>query len=137
MLSLSGSLAGILSSRLATKLHLGLVDPRRPGWRALWDDVALVYVFAVVIFVVLALSTELLGGLLTIEGPGIVRLLGVVLVAGLLATTLANLVGAIGALATYRMGLDPDNFGIPLVSSSSDLLGAVSLILAVVLLGLG
>jgi mgtE-like transporter len=137
MLSLSGSLAGILSSRLATKLHLGLVEARRPGWRALSEDVLLVYLFAVVTFVVLALSAELLGGLLDIDGPGIARLLGVVVLAGLLATTLSNVVGAVGALATYRLGLDPDNFGIPLVSSASDLLGAVSLILAVVLLGLG
>jgi mgtE-like transporter len=137
LLSLSGSLAGILSSRLATKLHLGTLQARRPGWRAVSEDVLLVYLFAVVIFVVLALSAELLGGLLSIDGPGIVRLVGVVVLAGLLATTLSNVVGAVGALATYRLGLDPDNFGIPLVSSASDLLGAVSLILAVVLLGLG
>ena len=58
------------------------------------------------------------------------------MLAGLLATTLANFVGYFGALGTFRYGLDPDNYGIPLVSSASDLLGAVSLILAVVILGI-
>ena len=76
------------------------------------------------------------GAALGIDGPGFGRLVGVALVAGLLATTFSNIVGGIGALATYRLGLDPDNFGIPLVSSSSDLLGAVSLILAIVVFGL-
>ncbi|HEX5616090.1 MAG TPA: magnesium transporter [Acidimicrobiia bacterium] len=136
LLSLSGSLAGILASRLATKLHLGLVDARRPGWRNVAEDVVLVYVFAAVVFVLLAVATEVLGAVLGIDGPGFGRLVGVALLAGLLATTCSNIVGAFGALATYRLGLDPDNFGIPLVSSTSDLLGAVSLILAIVVFGL-
>ncbi len=44
--------------------------------------------------------------------------------------------GFYSAVATYRFGLDPDNHGIPLVTSSLDLLGALSLILAIVILGL-
>ena len=36
----------------------------------------------------------------------------------------------------YRFGLDPDNHGIPIVTSSLDFLGAMSLILAIVILGL-
>ena len=52
------------------------------------------------------------------------------------ATTAAVLVGYYGAVATYRLGLDPDNHGIPIVTSSLDFLGAVSLILAIVILGL-
>jgi mgtE-like transporter len=39
-------------------------------------------------------------------------------------------------LLTYRYGFDPDNFGIPLVSSASDLLGSVALILSLVVFGL-
>jgi mgtE-like transporter len=39
-------------------------------------------------------------------------------------------------VATHRFGLDPDNHAIPLVTSSLDLLGALSLILAIVILGL-
>lgn len=136
LLSLSGSLAGILSSRFATKLHLGLVDARRGVWRGLLDDVMLVYVLATAIFVVLAVSTEVLSASLSIDGPSTIRLIGTVLLAGLLATTLSNFVGYFGALATYRFGLDPDNFGIPLVSSASDLLGAASLMLSLVILGL-
>ena len=45
-------------------------------------------------------------------------------------------VGFYAAVATYRFGLDPDNHGIPIVTSSLDLLGALSLILAIVILGL-
>jgi mgtE-like transporter len=37
-----------------------------------------------------------------------------------------------GAIASYRLGLDPDNIGIPLVTSSIDLMGSFSFIFAVV-----
>jgi mgtE-like transporter len=136
LLSLSGSLAGILSSRLASKLHLGLVEAKRGLWRGIVPDVLLVYVLAAAIFLVLALATEVLSALLSIEGPAVVQLVGTVLLAGLLATTLSNFVGYFGALLTYRYGFDPDNFGIPLVSSASDLLGSVALILSLVVFGL-
>jgi mgtE-like transporter len=136
LLSLSGSLAGILSSRLASKLHLGLVEAKRGLWRGIVPDVLFVYVLAAAIFLVLALATEVLSALLSIDGPSVLQLVGTVLLAGLLATTLSNFVGYFGALLTYRYGLDPDNFGIPLVSSASDLLGSVALILSLVVFGL-
>jgi mgtE-like transporter len=58
------------------------------------------------------------------------------MLAGSLATAFAVLVGFYGAVASYRLGLDPDNHGIPIVTSSLDLFGALALILAIVALGL-
>ena len=52
------------------------------------------------------------------------------------STSDAVFVGFYGAVAAYRLGLDPDNHGIPIVTSSLDLLGAVALILVIVALGL-
>ena len=136
LLSLSGSLAGILSARIASKLHLGLVEANRGLWRGIVPDVLLVYVLGSGIFVVLAVAAEILTNLLSISGPPVGKFVGTVLLAGFLATTLSNFVGYFGAQLTYRYGLDPDNFGIPLTSSSSDLLGAVALILSLVVFGL-
>src|SRR5436190_4481872 len=136
LLSLSGSLPGILSARLASKLHLGLVEVRRGMWRGVVEDLTLVYLLATAIFLVLGGATQALGAALHLSGPGFLRTVGVVLVAGLLATTWTNFVGYYGAVATYRYGLDPDNFGIPLVSGTWDLLGAIALILSLVIFGL-
>jgi mgtE-like transporter len=71
-----------------------------------------------------------------LASPGALQMIGVSLLAGVFATTAAVVVGYYGAVATYRLGLDPDNHGIPIVTSSLDFLGAVSLILAIVILGL-
>ena len=51
------------------------------------------------------------------------------------ATSAAVIVGYYAAVTTFRLGLDPDNHSVPLVTSSLDLLGALSLILAIAILG--
>jgi mgtE-like transporter len=136
LLSLSGSLAGILSARVSTKLHLGVVEPTRFSFRPVSEDVVLVYVIAVPIFLVLGIAADLLAVLTGLASPGVVEMLELMLLAGILATALSCVVAYYGALVTYRLGWDPDNNGIPMVSSASDFLGAVSLILSLVVLGL-
>lgn len=136
LLSLSGSLAGILSSRVASKLHLGLLDPRRVSVSAISEDLVLVYVLSTAIFTILGVATVGVGALMSLGGPAAGSVVAAALLAGLLATTLTVVVGYLSALATYRLELDPDNFGIPVTAACSDLLGAIALMLALVALGL-
>jgi mgtE-like transporter len=132
----SGSLGAILAARVSTKLHLGTLGEGGVSWRAAIDDVMLVYMYAIPVFVFLGLTSTLVANVLNKASPGIVDMLGVSLIAGFFATTASVVVGFYSAVATHRFGLDPDNHGIPIVTSSLDLLGALSLILAIVLLGL-
>jgi mgtE-like transporter len=132
----SGSLGAILSARVSTRLHLGTLGEGRSPWRAASDDVLLVYLYAIPVFVFLGLSSVIGAHVVHFRSPGALRMLGVSLIAGFLATTSSVIVGYYSAVLTHRHGLDPDNHGIPIVTSSLDLLGALSLILAIVLLGL-
>jgi mgtE-like transporter len=132
----SGSLGSILSARVSTKLHLGTLGEGRPKFRYVAEDIMLIYVYAVSVFVFLAISSTIAAHVVGKASPGFASMLGVSLIAGFLATTASVVVGFYAAVATYRFGLDPDNHGIPLVTSSLDLLGALSLILAIVILGL-
>ena len=132
----SGALGGILSARVATKLHLGTLDARRWRLRAVADDVLLVFVYAVPVFLLLGVSADIASLVVGLSSPGSLEMIAVAMLAGAVSTTFAVLVGFYGAVATYRLGLDPDNHGIPIVTSSLDLLGALALILAIVALGL-
>lgn len=132
----SGSLGSILSARVSTKLHLGTLQPSRYPFRSVGEDVALIYMYAVPVFLLLAISADIASGIAGLHSPGLPSMIGVSMLAGFFATTFAVLIGYYGAVATHRLGLDPDNHGIPIVCSSLDLLGALSLILAIVALGL-
>jgi len=132
----SGSLGGILSARIATKLHLGTLEPSRRPLRAVGDDVLLIYAYAVPVFLLLGISADIAAAIVGLKSPGSLEMIAVTMLAGLVATTFAVFVGYYGAVAAYRLGLDPDSHGIPIVTSSLDLFGAFSLILAIVALGL-
>jgi mgtE-like transporter len=132
----SGALGGILSARVATKLHLGTLVPGRGAWKSVGEDVLLVAVYAIPVFLLLGVSADIVSAVFGLDSPGALEMIGVAMLAGTLATTAAVVVGYYGAVATHRLGLDPDNHGIPIVTSSMDLLGALSLILAIVMLGL-
>ncbi len=136
LLSLSGSLAGILSARVSTKLHLGVVDPSRISFRPVAVDVTVVYLVALPTFLVLALAADVLALVFDLGTPGAAEMVGLLLLAGILATTLAAVVAYLAALATYRLGWDPDNNGVPIVSSASDFLGAAAFMVSLVILGL-
>ena len=136
LLSLSGSLAGILSARVATKLHLGLVDPTRVALGPVAPDLTLVFVIALPIYLVLGVAADVLAALTGLASPGALAMIEVVMLAGVMATAVTCVVAYGAALVTYRLGWDPDNNGVPLVSSASDFLGAVSFMVALVILGL-
>jgi mgtE-like transporter len=135
LLSLSGSLAGILSARVATKLHLGTLDASQLAVRPVAEDLALVYAVALPTFLVLGLAADVLSVVVDLSSPGVLDMLALMLLAGIVATTLTCVIAYVAALVTYRLGWDPDNNGIPIVSSASDFLGAAALMVSIAILG--
>jgi mgtE-like transporter len=130
-LASAGAIGGILSTRLTSKLHLGVIDATAVPMRSARTDILRSYMVAVPIFALSSVVADLAALLIDLDSPGPLDMVLVALVGGLLATTLAIVVAYYGAIVSYRMGLDPDNIGIPLVTSSIDLFGSVSFILAV------
>ncbi len=133
----TGALGGILSSRLSSKLHLGVIEPRNVPQRAARGDFVLTFLYAVPVFVLLAVSADIAATIAGLETPGVLRMVAVSLIGGFLATVFAVGIAYYGAIVSFRLGLDPDNHGIPLITSSMDLIGAFALILAIVLVGVG
>lgn len=133
----AGGLGGILASRLASKLHLGVITPRGLPESAALFDFSIVALFALVVFPLVGVAADLVAGLFGIASPGMGTVVGVSLLAGLLATAAASLVAYYAAIASFRMGMDPDSHGIPLITSSMDLAGVVALILAILAFGIG
>lgn len=134
-LGMSGSLGGILAARLSTKLHLGLFVPGRTGMRAVSDDVVLVVLYAIPVFVFLGVAGNALASLFDIGSPGLGDILAVTMFAGALITVAVIAVATASAVGAHRYGVDPDNFGIPMVTSVLDLGGAFALVLAIVVFG--
>ncbi|HEX2054758.1 MAG TPA: magnesium transporter [Actinomycetota bacterium] len=132
----AGALGGILSARLSSKLHLGSIPPQAiPSGRS-WEDILMTYILGVPVFFFVGLSGTVVSHAVGLETPGLGSMLALTLLAGAVATTGAIFVAYYTAMISFRFGLDPDNYGIPVVTSSMDLIGAVALILSMIWLGI-
>ena len=87
-------------------------------------------------FLFVGLSGTLVSAAVGLATPGLLQMLALTMLAGAIATTGAVFVAYYTAMLSFRQGLDPDNYGIPVVTSSMDLIGAVALILSMVWLGI-
>ncbi len=133
-----GALGGILSSRLSSKIHLGLLAPRGIPPMNTFRDFTLIYIFATGVYVFIGGAAHLVTVALfsADASPGLLIMIGVSTLAGLFATTAAALAAYYGSIVSYRVGLDPDTYGIPIITAAVDLLGFASLIISLVVFGL-
>src|SRR5215208_6880723 len=133
-----GALGGILSSRLSSKIHLGLLAPRGVPPLSTFRDFTLIYIFATGVYVFIGGAAHLVTvALFSAEAsPGFLTMIGISTLAGLIATTAAAVAAYYGSILSYRVGLDPDTYGIPIITAAVDLLGFMSLIIALVVFDL-
>ena len=133
--SSAGAFGGVLSARVATGLHLGT---RRA---ALWPDgrtradVIALGGLALPVMLYNAAGAWAVSGLLGPTAPGLADMVATTLFAGFGAVTFAFAIAYLSGVAAVQVRLDPDTYGIPIVTSSVDLVGAVLLTSTAVLLG--
>jgi mgtE-like transporter len=132
----TGALGSVLAARLSSKLHLGIIEPSARPQRAARDDFALIAMLAVPVFIFVGLSADIVGAIFGYDSPGALQVVGVSVIGGFIATAVAIPIAYYSSIATYRLGLDPDNYGVPILTSSMDLVGAVALILAIIVVGI-
>lgn len=134
-LASAGALGGILASRLSSGLHLGIIEPRALPGEAARADLFRVAVLALPLFAACSLVADLGAFLTGLSSPGALVMLAVSVTGGFAATAFVLSVAYYGSVLSRRLGLDPDNYAIPVVTSTVDLVGSLALVLAVVVLG--
>ncbi|MFP4633084.1 MAG: magnesium transporter [Halobacteriales archaeon] len=129
MIGMGGNLGAILSSRLSTALHLGTLDFR-------WDDrvirtnVVAISMLAATAFVALGFLAYGLSTLPYVDVGGGMSLgdtLSISVVSGGLLTVLVVALSLTATYVSYRLGVDPDDTTIPVVTNGCDILGVVVL----------
>ena len=135
--SSAGALGGMLCGRVATNLHLGSVTPTLAPGPEVRRDAGLVAGLAVPIVVLNALGAWTVAMITQPNGaPGI----GWVLLASAIASavTMVFVTGLAyySTIGAWRLNVDPDSYGVPIVTAAVDFVGTMALVFAVVSLGL-
>lgn len=129
-----GSIGGILTSRVGTEMHMGLISPEIFPEKTVVFHFLENYLYAILILPLMGALSHFSAELIGITTPGLLPMLLLSVIAGFLVITVMNLLGYYTAVFSYRLGFDPDNFGVPVVTSSIDLVGASALILVMAIL---
>ncbi|MHC3436695.1 magnesium transporter [Natrialbaceae archaeon A-gly3] len=124
MVDMGGNLGAILSSRLSTRFHLGTteLDPRD---RVLWTNVAAILALAATIFTALAIGAAAIDHVLFDATVGFGPLLFISLVSGMSVAVIAVVFSFAATYGSYRLGIDPDDTTIPIVTNVVDVFGMV------------
>lgn len=129
-----GSIGGILGSRLSTGMHTGEINPTFIPEGNVAHHFIISYLYTLILLPLLALIAHSAAVLMGSNSPGPGMLVIISLAAGLIVMTLVIGVAYITASLSFRYGLDPDNFGIPVITSLIDLIGAAALVAMIDLL---
>ena len=130
-LSTGGALGGVLAGRLATKMFLGTSAPDATPDREARRDIFLLFLLALPIYLFNGVGAQLVATWFGYDSPGWLDMIAVSLVAGLVGLVLVVMVAYYTTVAAVRTNLDPDNYGIPAVSSFVDFAGAITLIITI------
>jgi mgtE-like transporter len=121
----AGNLASITCSRLTTQLYLGTyeLDPSNPALRA---NAGAVFALAGTVFGVVGVAAWAIGTALG-GALGLGRVLLVSLVSGMLLAVLVVAASVAAVEVSYRVGLNPDDTTIPVVTNVCDVAGVLIL----------
>jgi len=127
-----GNYGSIVVARTSTKLHLGEVTSFAS--RTVVLDIFYVFLVSVVIVPVIFLSSVLMSSFLGSKSK--IDILAFVMFSSiyLLLTALILIFSAIISISLYRRGVNPDDGGIPLATTISDIFGTVAVVVLAKLL---
>lgn len=135
--SSAGALGGILCGRAASALHLGSLRPSVWPNRAAHGDIRFLALLAVPVFLVNGLGavafSPLAGGSTM---PGWIWTVAVSLTAGTLTMLAVVMLSWWATVGAWRIGVDPDSAGVPIMSAAIDVIGAVTIVAVVAAFGL-
>lgn len=128
-----GDVGSVVGSTATTKLVLGLIDPTFASIRRHVPRILATWAASFVMFIVYAfLSLIVQGGSFKY---GLLNLIPVLVITNIISVFGIAAVSLAVAIITFRKGLDPDNFVIPIESSLADGITTMALFVALFLIG--
>lgn len=122
-----GSVTAILSCRLSSALHMGLIHPKIKRTKTLQRNIIATLIIAVLSFLALGFIAAGLNMVIGLGSINMISFMIIVLIAGFLTVLILLTLSVILSYATYSRGIDPDNMVIPILTSVGDLIGVVLL----------
>jgi len=133
LIDMVGDVGSVVGSTATTKLALGLLSPSFSSMRNHAKNIFSAWTASIIMFFVLAVLSLSIHGLFSL--PSFSRLISILLIANVIAVAAIVLLSYAISILTFKRGLDPDNFVIPIESSFADSVTSAALLVALLLIG--
>jgi mgtE-like transporter len=132
LIGMIGNVGSVIGSTATTKLALGLLAPSFSSMRNHAKNIFSAWTASILMFIVLAALSLSIHSLFSFSS--FYSLFSVVLVANILAVAAIVILTYSISILTFKRGLDPDNFVIPVESSLADSVTSLALFVALLLI---
>ncbi len=128
-MAINGNISSVVSSRLSSALHMGLVKPHFRRSELLMRNIHSMLIISVIAFAVLGIAAATVNSMFS-AGPVSFILFPVITLTAGLITVLILMFGSIfTSYIVYRHGIDPDNVVVPILTTVGDFVGISVLLL--------
>lgn len=131
-----GAMGGILSAKFSTMLHLGSLEPTLRIDKKVFPHFISMHLLGVVVFAMVGVFGQIVNFTLNLPTISTLEMVLVTVAAGQFLIVLLNFMSYYFSILSFKKGLDPDNVGIPLITSFMDVLGSFCFIVALKLFGI-
>ncbi len=125
----SGGLVSVLSARLSSGLHSGLIDADLKPGKVTLENFSIVIFLSLIMFPIIGFLAEASTTVLGNAGVNYLNAILISLIAGMIVVGVMLLIVFYISTISYRKGLDPDNIVIPLSTSLTDVVSLIILAL--------
>ncbi len=132
LIGMIGNVGSVVGSTATTKLALGLLVPSFSSIRNHAKNIFSAWTASIIMFIALAVLSLSVHSLFSFSS--LYSLFSVVIVANLLAVAAIVILTYSISILTFKRGLDPDNFVIPVESSLADSVTSLALFVALLLI---
>jgi mgtE-like transporter len=132
IIDMMGDVGLVVGSAATTKLALGILAPSFSSIKNHAKNIFSAWTATLMLFAVLGFLSLALNGMLSIQG--VFSLLPILFVSNVIAFTAIVVISYAISILTFKRGLDPDNFVIPVGSSIADTITTIALFVTLLLI---
>jgi mgtE-like transporter len=134
LIGMIGNVGSVVGSTATTKLALGLLSPSFSSMKQHLKSIFSAWGASLLMFIILAFLSLFLNGLFSLSS--LYNFVSILLLTNILAVLAIVFLTYTISILTFKKGLDPDNFVIPVESSFADGITSLALLASLLLLGL-
>ena len=130
LLATRGNIFGVYGSRLATGLHLGIVEPRLHANRNLINIMLIAIINSIIISIIISIFAYVALLILAEASIPLWALMLIAFISSIISSIILLAIVTLFEFLGFRKGLDPDNIHGPVATVSGDIFGILALFIA-------